>query len=387
MEGGVGAFTRELAQALASAGHEIHIITNRKARPSHDDRRWWALQEPVPVAYGHLHPRVRRWWWSAMNTIAEIAVSYDLDIVNVQYQAAAYDMRVPAIHFLPWRLRGVCRTAVTFHDLRVPYLFPKAGRLRHWVVHRLAAQADGAVVTNRADYEALIGAGISESTLCRIPIGSNISVNVPEPAEVAAVLEKLGVSTDHFLIGYFGFLNESKGADTLLNALAGMEKRFHLVFIGGQTGDSDPANNAAFRTGLEALIKELGLQERVHWSGFLPEQEVSAYRQAADLMVLPYRDGVSLRRGTLMAALAHGRPIITTEPAVPITELIPGENIWDVPVDDPAALAKAIHNLAADSSLRRRLGSGAAAVAGLFSWDKIAEQTAGFFRGLLANGE
>jgi glycosyltransferase involved in cell wall biosynthesis len=327
MEGGVGAFTRELAQAMAAAGHEIHIITSRKARPSSDDRRWWRLNEPLDLGYGQLHPRIRRWWWGAMGTVADIVMQQELDVINIQYQAAAFDMRIPAINFLPWRLRGVCKTAVTFHDLRVPYLFPKAGRLRQGAVHRLARSAEGVIVTNRADQQALIEAGLPPETICRIPIGSNIHTHRPETAEIAAVRQKLGLQANECLLGYFGFLNESKGADTLLNALAKLDDRFHLVFIGGQTGSSDPDNNAAFLAGLKRLVIELGLEERVLWSGFLPEREVSAYLHAADLMVMPYKDGVSLRRGTLMAALAHGRPIITTEPAVSIPELCHGENI------------------------------------------------------------
>jgi glycosyltransferase involved in cell wall biosynthesis len=276
----------------------------------------------------------------------------------------------------------VCKTAVTFHDLRVPFLFPKAGRLRQGVVHQLARSAEGVIVTNRADEEALITAGLAPQALCRIPIGSNIITRTPEAAEIAAVRQKLSLQSGDCLLGYFGFLNESKGADTLLNALAKLDKRFHLVFIGGQTGSSDPDNNAAFLAGLERLVAGLGLQERVHWSGFLPEPAVSTYLQAADLMVMPYKDGVSLRRGTLMAALAHGRPVITTEPAIAIPELCHGENIWYVPVGNTAALTSAIIHLSQIPSLAAQLGYGAAAAAEQFAWDKIAVKTADYLASL-----
>lgn len=379
MEGGVGAFTRELAQAMAAEGHEIHIITSRAARPSSDDRRWWRLQEPLELDYGQLHPRIRRWWWGAMGTIADIVIQNDLDVINIQYQAAAFDMRIPAINFLPWRLRGVCKTAVTFHDLRVPYLFPKAGRLRPWFVRRLARLADGVIVTNRADEQALIGAGLSAEDLCRIPIGSNIPTHKVETADIATVRQKLGLKAGDYLLGYFGFLNESKGADTLLQGLARLDERFHLVFTGGQTGSSDPENNAAFLARLKDLIMALGVQDRVHWSGFLPEREVSAFLMAADLIVMPYKDGASLRRGTLMAALAHGRPVITTEPAVAIPELCHGENIWYVPVADTDGLVSAVRHLSEHPSLAEKLASGAAAAGELFRWDKIARRTAEYF--------
>ena len=38
MEGGVGAFTAELAAAMAALGHEVHVITDRRARPEDAQR-------------------------------------------------------------------------------------------------------------------------------------------------------------------------------------------------------------------------------------------------------------------------------------------------------------------------------------------------------------
>jgi glycosyltransferase involved in cell wall biosynthesis len=378
MQGGVGAFTRELAAAMAAAGHEIHIITSREARPSHDDRRWWRLRDPIPLEYGQLHPRIRRWWWPAMSTVTDIVLEHHIDLGNIQYQAAAFDMKIPAINFLPWRLRGVCKTAVTFHDLRVPYLFPKAGPLRPWVVRKLAHLADGVIVTNQADKQELIKTSLAPESLCLIPIGSNIAARSVDSADISAVRQKLALQSEDRLLGYFGFLNESKGADSLLQALAALDKRFHLVFIGGQTGSSDPQNNAAFLAGLKEMVANLDLEDRVHWSGFLADDEASAFLQTAEIMVMPYRDGVSLRRGTLMAALAHGRPIITTEPALRIPELKHGENIWYVPVQEAAALVSAVEHLEQNPGLARQLSRNARMAAEGFSWDKIALKTADF---------
>lgn len=158
------------------------------------------------------------------------------------------------------------------------------------------------------------------------------------------------------------------------------------MFIGGRTGSSDPENNEAFLTSLEQLIAELGLGTRVHWTGFLPEQGVSDYLRAADLMVLPYRDGASFRRGSLMAVLAHGRPFITTTPVTPCPELVHRQNVWLAPVDDAGRLADAIQELAADSELRARLGKAALRLSQDFSWDHIARRTADYFRELIGQG-
>jgi glycosyltransferase involved in cell wall biosynthesis len=98
---------------------------------------------------------------------------------------------------------------------------------------------------------------------------------------------------------------------------------------------------------------------------------------------MPYRDGASLRRGTLMAALAHARPVITTQPPEPIDELAHGA-VWLVPPDDPTALAGAVRQLATDAGRRTELGQAAADLAGRFSWESISAQTTAYFRELVA---
>ena len=67
------------------------------------------------------------------------------------------------------------------------------------------------------------------------------------------------------------------------------------------------------------MIIDLGLFERVRWTGREEDAEVSADLSACDLLFLPYLDGASLRRGTLMAGLAHGCAIVTTTPQSPLS--------------------------------------------------------------------
>lgn len=377
MEGGVGAFTEQLARALAALGHEVHVITSKNARPADAPRTIAALREPIDLGYASLHGLIRRWNWPSLTGVADVVIRHDIEIVNLQYQAAAFDMRSPAINFLPWRLKGVVPTIVTFHDLRVPYLFPKAGGLRERAVRGLARRAQGCIATNLSDFRRLTA--WTECPVRQIPIGSNIAAYEPSPAQIAEARAAYNLSDGDILLGYFGFLNETKGADTLIDALAQLDDRYHLVFIGGQTGASDPDNNQAFLAQLRGRIDHLGLAGRVHWTGFLSPAQVSIILTAADLMVMPYRDGVSLRRGTLMAVLAHGRPLITTMPPEPSPEFRHGENMWLVPVGDTAVLAESVEMLTIDPGRLAHLGLGAQVLARSYDWDIIAARTAEFY--------
>jgi glycosyltransferase involved in cell wall biosynthesis len=175
-------------------------------------------------------------------------------------------------------------------------------------------------------------------------------------------------------------LNESKGGEELIRALAFLVERgkpAHLLMVGGRLGSSDPTNQA-YAERVDALIASLGLNGRVHWSGYSHAKRVSAALLATDVCVLPYRDGVSFRRGTLHACLAHGRAIVTTRPVVPLPQVQDWENMLLVEPQNPRKLADAVMRVATDLALRTRLETGAAALAAEYGWERISRQTAAF---------
>jgi glycosyltransferase involved in cell wall biosynthesis len=370
-QGGVGDFTRELGRALTELGHQVHVITGKAQTP---DPRPWGSGVTVRRV-------VEAWGWGCWGQVLALAGELGLDVLNLQYQAAAYRMH-PAVNFVP-RRQGRPPVVVTFHDLKVPYLFPKAGPLRWQVVRMLAHRADGVIATNREDYLRLEGQ-IPPARLSLIPIGSNIPSAPPPGYDRDAERARWGVGPGDLLLGYFGFLNESKGGEGLIRALGLLVERgtpTHLWMIGGRVGSSDPTNQA-YAQRVENLIAELGLGDWVHWTGYTCPEEVSAALLATDMCVLPYRDGVSFRRGTLHACLVHGRAIVTTRPQVPLPEVRDGDTMLLVEPRDPDGLAEAVMRLAADPVLRTRLEAGATALAAEFTWERIARQTVAFFRRL-----
>ncbi len=370
MQGGVGDFSRELAVALAALGHSIHIITHSNA-----------LESPGNKLAPAIHPLVRSWNFPSLFAIRRLARALSLDLINIQYQAAAYGM-TPPIHFLP-RLAGL-PTVVTFHDLRVPYLFPKAGRWRQAAVTNLAQTARAVIATDPADERELRRRGIE--FVIQIPIGSNIAPAPPPGYNRAEWRARSAVLPDEFLLGYFGFLNPSKGGDTLIAALAGLVGRkanVKLMLIGGRAGSSDSQVNETFGSDVDRLIADFDLADRIIRTGFVAAAEVSAHLLACDALALPYRDGASFRRGTFMAALAHGCPIITTEPSYPLPELQDGVNVRLVPPDSASAIVLAVSELLDAPELRARLGQGARDLSRQFAWDTIAERSADFFQEVL----
>jgi glycosyltransferase involved in cell wall biosynthesis len=367
MQGGVGAYTQELARALRALDVQVNVLTCEQA----------AAPDAGMQADGvRVLPAIRSWDWFMVRDVSRLAFEMRADWLHVQYQTAAFGMH-PAINFAPrfWRRRSHragLRVAWTYHDLLVPYLFPKAGgRLRQWVTEQPLHGSDLVIVTNDGDRERLAAQGVRPAC---IPIGSNIQGRRLTPEEREARRALRGFGPDDLVLGYFGFLNRSKGGTVLvrtLHRLALTRPHVHLLMIGDKVGASDPTNYAYLQE-VEALIRELGLAERVQWTGRQDDFAVGADLNACDVLVLPFTDGASLRRGTLMAGLANGCAIVTTVPQSPVTELVDGRDLLYVPPDDDAALALAVARVADGPELAASLREHARARSDLFSWAGIA---------------
>ncbi len=380
MQGGVGDYSRELARALVAQGHQVFVLTNQQASPPSDEPN--ITVQPSVAHWGRWRKRGDRTPQGIQQAIKWVN-QHQLDAVNIQYQAAAYNMHAAA-NDLPRSLSPYTTVITTFHDLLFPYLFPKAGPLRKRIIYQMARQSHGVVVTNVGDEQELYQQG-RMPPIARIPIGSNIAAAPPngfDPIEWRN--RRLHVPPEILLVGYFGFINASKGVDTLAQAirlLVDRDVNVELLVIGGQTGASD-ATNIEQADVAERLIGGLGITQRVHWTGFVDEAFVSGHLMACDMIALPYKDGVSLRRGTLMAALAHACSIVTTAPQTPVPELRHGTEVWLVPPDHPAALAEALVHLWRDPNLRQNLGQNAAQLSKAFEWNTIAADITAFIQQL-----
>ncbi len=373
MQGGIADHTWHLARHLSGMDVQVSILTSVRAAGGEPSRQ---------VA---LLPVVTGWGLGCWRQISRHLAEHKPDILHVQYQAAAYDL-TGWVNWLPWRMRSWTtrpRLVVTFHDLRVPYLFPKAGRLRERSVLALARYSDAVIVTNVED-EQVLRRHRWATHVHRIPLGSNIEVQPPPDYDRRSWRGQLGVDESQLLVAYFGFLNQSKGGEELVSVLERLLRGGHparLLMIGGQVGDVD-STNRAYLEQVRALIRQRGLQDRVHWTGHTSPAEVSANLLAADVVVMPYRDGVSFRRTTFIAALRHGCPVITTPPAVELPELHHGDNVLFAPVGDVEAMADAAARVGIDAALAQRLRAGAAALGRTFDWDEIAQHTYQAYRAL-----
>ncbi len=362
MPGGVGDFTRLLANNIKEQGHDVFVLS-----------RAGCADERLPL------DTVRNWGAGCTLQIRRWARRCGVDLVNLQFQTAAFDMS-PFIHFLPDTIGLPLIT--TFHDLRFPYLFPKAGSLRDWMVMRLARASRGVIATNREDESRLR----SWSPCRMIPIGSSIKRRALSASQRAARRRRVNADDDCLLLGHFGFVQAIKGVDYLIEALTRLRnsgKNVGLVFIGARSNTIDDGADSRYQIALDERIRQQDLQDAVHWTGYLPDEEVSAWLGAVDLMALPYVDGTSFRRSSLIAALHQGCAIITTEPALAEPAFAHGDNLWLTPPRSSEAIESAVLQLHSEPHRIHALRAGAARLSKKFDWQGITRDTIDFYQACL----
>jgi glycosyltransferase involved in cell wall biosynthesis len=343
--GGVGDYTYHLRAALTNLGWQTRVVSRR------DVRRWdarslvWLLRHAPPKG-----------------------------VVHIQFQAAAFDL-LGDICLLPWlvrRFRPGVRTATTFHDTHVPYLFPRAGALRRSAVRLLARTSHAVLAADRRDLAALGGPSPRQHY---VPIAPNVACSPPAGYDRQAFRAELGLAEADLAVVYFGLLNASKGLDLLLDTFSRVlsgSPGARLLVLGGLTGASDPTDRAT-AAAIKPRLKRLG--ESVIQPGWQPQTRLSAYLLAGDVALLPYADGASGRRGSLLACAAHGLPIVSTQPAA--SEVAP--YIRSVTADSNA-MTDAVLEVHAQPN---ELHAASLALAEQMSWPRIAARHVDIYNRLL----
>jgi len=168
---------------------------------------------------------------------------------------------------------------------------------------------------------------------------------------------------------YIGRQTAHKGLPYLLQAFAQFARshgKYELVIVGERLeGGIDPS--------LIHLSKELGIYERVKFTGRLPERRTIEILGRVKCLVLP-----SLAEAfgmTVLEAMASETPVIATHVGG-IPEVVRnGRNGLLVPPADADSLSEAMERIASDSRLRRKLAEAGRRSCKRFTWDEMAKRT------------
>jgi len=224
---------------------------------------------------------------------------------------------------------------------------------------------------------------IFNSRALRAEIGWAKGAVVPNGVELPTIADdsarrtlraELGVSEGECLLGQVGQVIEAKGVDLSLRALAGMDSDgvpWRLVVVG-----DDHQNEGAYRRRMETLVQELGLQDRVHFTGY--RRDAQALMGALDLLLCPSRAEPFGR--VLIEAMSQRVPAIAARVGGIPEVLVHGSEGLLVPAGDVTALRGAITALVRDPERRARMGArGRGRAEELFSARAHAESIAAIY--------
>jgi len=181
-----------------------------------------------------------------------------------------------------------------------------------------------------------------------------------DQAACDAVRRVYGIAPEQLVIGMVARLHPIKGHRILFEALARLDTSVPSwkVLLMGQ---------GSLRQELERQIRELGLESRVVFTGFVEAHQRAACYSVMDVLVHPsFEDAAPM---PIIEAMAFGLPVIAT-PRGHVSSVIEHQRSgWIVPVGQPEPLAAALQKLLNDASLRQTLGAAARQrVASGFRW-------------------
>jgi teichuronic acid biosynthesis glycosyltransferase TuaC len=191
-------------------------------------------------------------------------------------------------------------------------------------------------------------------------IVNGINTKVFYPRTGHAIRSTLGIPLDAPLIVYVGRLIEAKGLRELLHAHAELVQSTpaaRLVIIG----------EGAFKTVLEQLVAELGLQSHVALAGGLLPDQVAQWVSSAQVLTLPsWTEGYP---NVLVEALACGCPIVATQVGG-IPEIVTPERGILVPIKNAPALSQALARALSQPWDRQAIANGMRR-----TWSDVARET------------
>jgi len=192
--------------------------------------------------------------------------------------------------------------------------------------------------------------------------------NPKVPEEIRARI--LGDEKGKILICSSGRMVERKGFRYLIEALPYILKKCPNVVLA--LGGDGPE-----RKRLETLARKLGIEEKVKFLGFIPDEDFPKFLKACDVFILPsIVDSKGDTEGSatiLLEAMACETPVVGTNVGGIPYAIKDGVGGFLVPQKNPKAIADAVLKLIENPQLMRKLGKeGRRYVEKKFSINKIA---------------
>jgi glycosyltransferase involved in cell wall biosynthesis len=328
---GIGDYTARLARALGAAGAEVFTAS---VRGSSDH----TLRNLL---------RFRDW-------LRKIQP----DILHLQYPGAAFRRSLLPLS-LAANLPGY---VLTLHEYGLSH------PLRKGLMRFLVRRSRAVIFPSQDVKEAVPGELYSRKAYEMIPVGPAFE---PESVPDLQPLTRIPLL-------YFGFINRSRSFEDwgiLLSLLSKQDPDTDVFFI---TGTAERSMDVVV---VRERLKERAPAIRVQWLHQARADAISAFlTQHPAIAYLPFVDGLSERRTSLITLLRHGVPCIVTPPRVPPACLSAGPGLAFA--ESPEVALRHFESLQ-DPPAYRSARAHALALSASFSWPTIAQRHLRFYETVL----
>ncbi|MEZ4638431.1 MAG: glycosyltransferase [Caldilineaceae bacterium] len=371
---GQAVFTCNLANRLAQQGHSVAVIY-----PSQDLEEAETLENDVlrvgvkslnlefwhPDAYTTLwmDPAVERLFERFRPQLVHIHDHYPL-CWNVEQVA---------------RRRGIPLVGTNhFVPDNVTHYLPYSNQLQpffDWVLWRWLLQIynglDCVTVQSQTAAQALRQAGLTAPLM---PVSCGIDTehfHVDAAVDRVACRRRFGLDAERVTFLFVGRMDAEKRLDVLIRALAALDRPDIALAIAGKGTAGEQWRK---------LAQELGVADRVHFLGYVPEDDLPTLLNSVDVFAMP-SDAELLSIATL-EAMACGRPVLAAR-ARALPELVEDGVNWRLfRPGDVRDAAAALRSLVDAPSRWPQMGAASLQRAAQHDWANVVEKYESIYRSL-----
>ena len=391
--GGMNVYVRELARDLGARGIEVDVFTRWREK---DDPRIQPLgpnARVIHIASGPLG------YWPKINVYEHLDEFTAKLIAEVEEQGRTYDV----LHAHYWLSAKVARTLEQRWKIPTVQMFHTLGLVKREVMDEdIDGESDVRIEIEREAVRrsaAVVAASAIElgelrrfykadpARVAVIPCG--VDPEVFHPVRQADAREKLARDQCERLILFVGRIEQIKGIDVLLRAMAllffrrpDLRSEVCLLVVGGALDPGDEAPETEKILELRRLVHEHRMEANVSFVGSRDQEDLALYYAAADVCAVPsLTESFGL---VALEAMACGTPVVGTRVGGLQTVITDGESGLLVPAGDYEALAEAIARVLTDARLRMHLAHGARDRAEHFTWRRVGDRIVELYERVLA---
>jgi D-inositol-3-phosphate glycosyltransferase len=390
--GGMNVYVRELSRELGKRGIEVDVYTRWRERDDPQIQDLGPNSRVIHVLSGPMGYFPKLAVYDRLPEFTDALLRHArmedrrYDILHSHYWLSA---EVAEVLRQTWRLP----TVQMFHTLglvkreALDESEDDEGEIRIEAERKAVRSADRIVVASELELSELTTLyGARADRIRVVPLG--VDTDVFRPLRQADARRALGRDECENLVLFVGRIEQIKGIDVLLHALAlllrdraDLRANTCLIVVGGAIRPDEDGSEHEKIAELRRMVERHGMQQNVEFVGSLTQQQLRLFYAAADICAVPsLTESFGL---VALEAMACGTPVVATRVGG-LQTLVTEESGVLVPPGEYRSLADAMARLLDDAGLRTKLSAGARQRAQNFTWHRVADAIEETYAELLA---